>query len=243
MSEARVRRRHLSCPRHSHERSAEARCEGAGTVALGDHEGICHVSIGPSLCAITDQGKLSIPWSQGFSTADWSVAAASLTDVVEVVALFSVSQPGCVARTAGGQIWWIHQNVGQDPEIVSDEVVGIDGPVAQLVTGMDIDGDFVCALVLDGTVSCWTAGGGGGSVAPKDSAAPSVPRKVPGLPGVATGLAGGLGYACERVTCDPSGIRTFPARFDDRGARASSGASWQPRGNRIRVLTIFRTIP
>jgi len=59
------------------------------------------------------------------------VAAASLTDVVEVVALFSVSQPGCVARTAGGQIWWIHQNVGQDPEIVSDEVVGIDGPVAQ----------------------------------------------------------------------------------------------------------------
>ena len=162
-------------------------------------EGIRHASLGASLCAITDQGKLLSNASQLVSQADWSVARTSLTDVVEVVALPSVSQTGCFARTAGGQIWWIHEDWRRDPEEVVDEVVGIDGPVSQLVTGRDWSGDFVCALVTDGTVSCWTVGGGGGLIVPGDSPDPHVPQKLPGLPGAATGLAGGTGYVCASL--------------------------------------------
>ena len=168
-------------------------------------EGIRHASLGSSLCAITDQGKLSIPW-QHSSQEDWSVAAASLTDVVEVVALGNVGLSGCFARTAAGQIWWIHAiyrtdlNVVPVPiEVVSEQIAGIDGPVSQLVTGRDLSGDFVCALVTDGTVSCWNVGGSGGLVVPDEPADASVPQKIPGLPGAATGLAGGTGYACASL--------------------------------------------
>lgn len=160
-------------------------------------EGIRHVSLGASLCAITDEGKLLSNPSRLVSEADWSVAAVSLTDVVEAVALFSVSQTGCFARTAGGQIWWIHEDYRRDPiEVVSEQVVGIDGPVSQLVTGADFSGDFVCALVTDGTVSCWNVGGGGGLIVPSEGPDPRVPQKLPGLPGAATALAGGTGYVC-----------------------------------------------
>jgi hypothetical protein len=169
---------------------------GFGPVA----EGIRHASLGASLCAITDQGKLSIPWQARHGEADWSVAAASLTDVVEAVALYSISQSGCFARTAGGQIWWIHEDDNRHPtEVVAEQVAGIDGPVSQLVTGVDARGDFVCALVTDGTVWCWTVGGGGGFVVPGDSPDPRVPQMLPGLPGAAAGLAGGTGYVCASL--------------------------------------------
>jgi len=168
-------------------------------------EGIRHASLGSSLCAITDQGKLSIPW-QLSSQADWSVAAASLTDVVEAVALSNVGLSGCIARTAAGQIWWIHAIYRSDLdvvpvpiEVVSERVAGIDGPVSQLVIGRDFSGDFVCALVSDGTVSCWNVGGSGGLIVPSESPNPSVPVKLPGLPGAATGLAGGTGYVCASL--------------------------------------------
>ncbi len=152
-------------------------------------QGIRHASVGDSVvCAVTETGKLAVPWSSSFSSSvDWTMAGASLTDVLEAVALTRAE--GCVARTAAGQIWSIHIDWETDPPgIAEEQITGIDGPVSQLVSSLDPAGSFVCALVTDGTVSCWTEDGPRSEV--------RVPKKISGLPRPATALAAGVGYLC-----------------------------------------------
>lgn len=159
-------------------------------------QGMRHVSFGESICAITNDARLVIPWQ----LVEWvpgSGAAASFPDVAEAVAFPETT--GCVARTAGGQIAWIHEIWrSDDPSVpvgmVADQIPGFDGQVSQLITGQDFaHSHYVCALQTDGKVSCMGDDAGGGWVAPHTDA--WVPVKVR-LPRAATALAGGPGYAC-----------------------------------------------
>ncbi len=82
-------------------------------------------------------------------------------------------------------------------------MIGIDGTVAELAAG----DAFTCALTASGSVVCWGwndsgqlgQGGFDGPAEPNGFSAAVEPVTVPGLPGPATALSAGSGFACAQV--------------------------------------------
>ena len=108
----------------------------------------------------------------------------------------------CALRSTGAVMCWGDNGSGQlgnGTTIASATPVQVSGLVHG-ATAVSAGGSFACAVLGDGSVSCWGANAdgqlGNGSTSPS-----SIPVSVGGLPGPAVSVSAGAAHACA-VTAD-----------------------------------------